>query len=147
MPQQISEERRTAYSVGLGLQILGGLLFASAVLTFLAHSGDVTNFHAKMRTNASLAFGGVALLIVGGIIRSVSSRGLAGSGVLLDPERARGDLEPYSRMAGGMVHDALEEVNGNARNAPPPIVKVKCRSCGYLNQEDAKFCQECGAEM
>ena len=36
-------------------------------------------------------------------------RGLAGSGVVLDPEKAREDVEPWSRMAGGVVKDALDE--------------------------------------
>lgn len=32
----------------------------------------------------------------------------AGSGVILDPEKAKEELEPFSRMAGGMVKDALD---------------------------------------
>jgi len=35
MPRHISDERKTAYYVGMGLQILGGLLFASTFVTFL----------------------------------------------------------------------------------------------------------------
>ena len=45
----------------------------------------------------------MALVVVGQMMRRVAARGLAGSGVLLDPEQAREDLEPYSRMAGGIV--------------------------------------------
>jgi len=35
--------------------------------------------------------------------------GAAGSGIVLDPERAREDVEPWARMAGGVVKDALDE--------------------------------------
>jgi type I restriction-modification system DNA methylase subunit len=27
------------------------------------------------------------------------------------------------------------------------VIKIKCRSCGTLNDEDAKFCKECGKEI
>ena len=40
---------------------------------------------------------------------NLGRRGLAGSGAILDPGRARTDLEPWSRMAGGMAKDALDE--------------------------------------
>lgn len=35
--------------------------------------------------------------------------GLAGSGMVLDPEGARRDVEPWARMAGGVVKDAIDE--------------------------------------
>jgi len=27
------------------------------------------------------------------------------------------------------------------------IIKIRCRNCGALNDEDAKFCKSCGREM
>ena len=36
----------------------------------------------------------------------------------------------------------------SARNSPPDkLVMVKCPSCGKLNDQDAKFCQECGRKL
>lgn len=81
MPRQISDERKTAYYVGMGLQVLGGLLFASTCVTFLMHFGDFSHFEARAKSHGFRAFGGMALLIVGGIIRGVGAKGLAGSGV------------------------------------------------------------------
>lgn len=147
MPRHISDERKTAYYLGMGLQILGGLLFASTFVTFLMHFGDFTDFEARAKSRGFRAFGGMALLIIGGIIRGIGARGLAGSGVLLNPERARDELEPYSRMAGGMAKDLLEEANMNIGGEPAQVIVVKCRSCGGLNQESANFCQECGAKL
>ena len=147
MPRHISEERKTAYYVGMGLQILGVLLFASTFVTFFMHFGDFSNFDARAKSNGFRAFGGMALLIVGGIIRGIGAKGLAGSGVLLDPDMARGELEPYSRMVGGMVKDAFDEANINLGVEPTKVIMVKCPSCGALSQESAKFCQECGRKL
>jgi hypothetical protein len=50
-------------------------------------------------------------------------------------------------------------VIGANRKTPPPtappsqscnsekLVMVKCQSCGKLNDQDAKFCQECGRKF
>lgn len=49
----------------------------------------------------------------------IGRRGLAGSGLKLDPEEARRDLEPWSRMAGGVVQDALDETGLKLGREPP----------------------------
>jgi len=85
---------------------------------------------------------GMVCMIVGMFLRTIGAHGLAGAGVVLDPQQSRQDLEPYSRMAGGMLKDALEEAGVDA-----PVIKVRCQQCGKLNAEDAKFCQECGTKF
>ena len=144
MTRQISEERKTAYYLGMGLTILGVILFASTFVTFAMHFGDFSNFESNAKSGMIRAFGGMVLMIIGQIIRGIGARGLAGSGVVLDPEKAREELEPYSRMAGGMVSDALDEANVNLGNKPEKVIMLKCPNCGKLNEEDSKFCQECG---
>ncbi|MDR0520404.1 MAG: zinc-ribbon domain-containing protein [Planctomycetaceae bacterium] len=27
------------------------------------------------------------------------------------------------------------------------MIKIRCRACGKLNEEDSKFCQECGEKL
>jgi hypothetical protein len=148
MTKQISEGRKTAYYLGMGLMILGGVLFASTFVTFAINFGDFSNFESNAKSGMFRAFGGMALLVVGGIIRGIGARGVAGSGVILDPEQARSELEPYSRMAGGMLKDALDEADvGLGTGKPERVIMVKCRECGKLNEEDSKFCQECGKEI
>ena len=147
MPKHISEERKTAYYVGMGLIVLGGLLFASTIVTFLMYVGDPAGFSPHSRSAAIRAFGGLGLMFVGALIRGIGAQGLAGSGVLLDPERARDELEPYSRMAGGMLKDAIDEAGINLGKESEKVIMLKCRSCESLNQESAKFCQECGAKL
>lgn len=148
MTRRISEERRTAYYAGMALMIAGGLLFASTFVSFALHFGDFDDFHATAKSMALRAFGGMALLIVGGLVRNVAARGLAGSGVILDPEQAREDLEPFTRMAGGMVKDALDEAEikiGSGESEK--VVMLKCSACGTLNESDAKFCKECANKL
>ena len=104
--------------------------------------------------------GGMALMIFGGFLMNLGRHGAAGSGVVLDPKKARKDLEPWNRAAGGMANDALDEIElakklGKKLDEPTPpsaaplepAVKVRCRACKALNDEHAKFCNQCGAAM
>jgi hypothetical protein len=148
MGMQISSERRRAFYLGTGLMVLGGLLFLSTLVTWGLNFGDFTDFERRSRSGFMRAVLGMVLLFVGSLLRGAGARGLAGSGVLLDPARARRELEPYSRMAGGMVKDALSELRPPAaEQATPPRVKVRCRACSSLSPETAKFCQECGQAL
>lgn len=148
MAKQISGERKAAYYIGMGLMAIGGLMFFSVFITGAMNFGDFGNFEADARSSMFRAVGGMALLIIGGIIQGIGARGLAGSGVVLDPEKARSELEPYSRMAGGMVKDALDEsdIQLGVRESEK-IIMIKCRACGKLNEEESKFCQECGKQL
>ncbi len=147
MSNQISPERKTAYYIGMGLMILGGILFLSTFVTFALHFGDFTNFNANARSDSLRAFGGIILLIVGGIVSRVGAMGLSGSGVILNPQQARQELEPYTRMAGGMVKDALDEADIHLGQSAPTVIMIKCPACGKLNEKDSKFCQECGTKF
>jgi hypothetical protein len=147
MARKISQDRNAAYYVGLLLQILGGLLFGSVIVTFITRSGDFTDFEGRARSEALRAFIGIALMMINGIIRGFGSKGLAGSDVLLDPERARQELEPYSRMAGGMVRDTMDEARLDLGREPERVIVIKCRECAALNSESANFCQECGIKL
>lgn len=155
MTREISQGRKTTYYVGVIIMVIGGLMFFSTFVTFAMHFGDFNNFDDNARSSAIRAFGGMGLLILGGIIMGVGRRGLAGSGAVLDPKQAREDLEPYSRMAGGMVKDALDESGislGSAQRPGPEkiierVIMIKCPACAKLNEEDSKFCQECGAKL
>lgn len=147
----ISEERQVVYYFGMALAGVGFLLFLSVFLTAAINFGNFTNFAGQAKSSMFRAIGGMFLMIVGGVISHVGAQGLAGSGVILDPQQAREDLEPYSRMTGGMIKDALDETGitiGGASTTPPPtVVKIRCRQCDALNDEEAKFCNQCGAAL
>ena len=107
--KQISPERKRVYYIGKGMMVVGAISFFSTFVTFAINFGDFSNFEANARSDAIRAIGGILLLIIGGILSNIGAKGLAGSGVILDPEKARKDIEPWARMGGGVVKDALDE--------------------------------------
>lgn len=135
--------------------------FHAVVQSLGAETGNMQNngvsgfapFKIVERINIQVIFGmgmafvGGLLIIIGAVTMKIAARGLAGTGIILDPERAREELEPYSRMAGGMVKDALDEAKVSFGSKSEKVVMVKCRNCGKLNPEDAKFCNGCGREL
>jgi len=147
MAQRISGERKAAYYVGRLIQLVGIILVVSFVVTFLGGFGDFPDVGTPIEFGMYRFFGGVVLVIAGGSISRIGARGAAGSGLVLDPARARGELEPYSRMAGGMLKDALDEADVHVGGRREQVVMIKCRACGKLNEEDSKFCQECGKPL
>lgn len=147
MKQPISSGRKNAYYVGAVLMVIGGLVFVSVFITAALHFGDFSNFHSDTKSMMLRAILGMGLMVAGRIVRSIGAGGLAGSGVVLNPEKAREELEPFSRMAGGMVKDALDEAQINLGGSREKVVMVKCQACGKLNEEDSKFCQECGKKL
>jgi hypothetical protein len=150
MSRQISDERKAAYYIGMGLTVVGALLFFSVFVSGAMNFGNFDNFDQRGRSMAARAVSGMALLIVGAVIRGIGAQGVAGSGVVIDPEKARRDLEPYSRMRGGMIKDALDEADihlGGGAREPEKVIMVRCTACGKLNEEDSKFCQECGKKI
>lgn len=147
----ISPERKAIYYLGMAAMVIGFLTFGSIFISAARHFGDFSNFESDARSSMTRAIIGMGLMIVGGIFASIGRAGLGGAGVVLDPQRARRDLEPWNRAAGGMLNDALDEapVLKNALDGKPeaPIVKVKCRECGSLNDEQARFCSQCGKSL
>ena len=149
---KISAERKTAYYVGNGIALLGLILFLSTFISAAMNFGNFDNFSSRGQSMAMRAFGGMILIFIGSFIANVGAKGLAGSGVILDPEEAREDLKPYSHQAGGMLSDTLEKAElskhiAGTGSQPQRVVMLKCRDCSFLNEEDSKFCQECGSKI
>ena len=154
--RSISPERRTLYQIGLLLQIAAGIGILVCFIGFVTAGKAAVDSMGRQGNPVSWWIGipiCIGLGVVGGIMRSVGARGVAGSGLVLDPERARDDLEPWARTGGGLLGDVLDEAGidrDGARESPPPpphVVKVRCPSCGALNDEDARFCDQCGSAL
>jgi hypothetical protein len=143
---KIPEERAALYYIGGGLMIIGLLMFFS--LFFTGMSPPQGNFGSPPPEFLRAIFG-MGLMFVGGICQGIGKAGLAGSGVVLDPKRQREEMKPWSRMAGGMMNDALEQVDvvKSVSASGREVVKVRCPACRTLNDEDAKFCDECGKPL
>lgn len=144
MSQQITPERKATYYLGMVLIIVGIITIITSMISFMNSFGKQTTFSQGAPAPMYSFFIGMIIIGVGSIIQSIGKRGMAGSGTVLDPEQARRDLEPFSRMAGGMVRDALEETSILPNKESERVVMIKCRDCSTLNEEDAKFCKQCG---
>lgn len=133
--------RKVLYYGGMGLTILGVILFISVFFSFFSI------FNSPQLINPGSTFVrpliGMILMIVGQFVQSIGAKGLRGSGVVLDPDGATEDLKPYSKAVGKMVNDGLEEVTAIKKES----IKIKCRDCGTLNDENAKFCDNCGTQL
>jgi len=148
MAKKISGGRKVAYYTGMLIMLTGAISFGSTFVSAIGHFGDFNNFESRSKSMAARAFGGMALIVIGGIVAGVGARGAAGSGLVLDPEKAREDPEPFTRMAGGMVKDALDEADIKlGKGEGEKVIMIKCRKCSQLNEEDSKFCQECGQPL
>ena len=150
MGDKISKERKILYYIGLGLTILGGLLFLSSFFSFFTVF-SAPSFNMGMPSFLKRALVGMICMIGGSVLMNIGAKGAAGSGIILDPDRAREDLKPYSKAAGKMINDAASEVDAlkdlkeNLKSKETQqVIKVKCRECGALNDEDALFCKACG---
>jgi hypothetical protein len=158
MAQQISEERKSLYNAGLVILIIGGCLFSLPFITILltmVTGGGRSSGIVMVPIAFVAAFIGFGLVVIGSIMRTIAAKGKAGSGLVLDPEQARRDVEPWSRMQGGIIKDTLDEAGINLEqigrqfaqgnsSQPQKMVMIKCPHCKKLNDEDSKFCQECG---
>lgn len=135
--RNVSESRKSIYLLGQIVSIVGMLTFGSIFVTSALNFGNFENFDAQGRSFALRMVGGVGLLILGSVLMGIGRAGLAGSGVVLDPEQAREDLEPWSRMAGGMIKDGLDEAGidiGDAATNEPDFAD-RLRKLHALHQE------------
>jgi hypothetical protein len=149
--KQITPDRKALYYVGMGLAGVGLLLFLSTFITSIGNFGNFDDFEGRARSEGFRAIGGMVLIMIGVFLMSVGARGWAGSGVILDPEKARRDVEPWSRLGGGVLQDALSEVDVvkkvEGRLDAPERIKVRCPKCQALNDETARFCNQCAAPI
>jgi hypothetical protein len=117
--------------------VLGLLTFGSVFVTGVMNFGNFHDFDGQVRSAGLRAVAGMAMFMAGGVLMGIGRAGLAGSGVVLDPQRAREDLEPWSRMAGGMVKDTLDEAGisiGSAGRSEPDFAD-RLRKIHALKEE------------
>lgn len=154
---RISNERKIVYYIGIVMIVIGFILFVSVFISIASFMkepfggggpfGGNGPFESKGPSNMNAVIG-MILMIAGGVVMSVGAKGAAGSGLLLDPEKAREDLKPFSEAKGRMINDVISNIDAVDKISRPQaqneIIKIKCRSCGSLNDEDAKYCKGCG---
>lgn len=145
---KISNERKVTYYIGIGIMILGFVLFISV---FFAVSNLQNDPFASQGPSFGNAVIGMILMIVGAIVANIGAKGAAGSGLILDPKKQREDLKPYNEAKGEMINDVVSNIdafnNLKKEKDIEEVIKIRCKNCSSLNDEDAKFCKECGKEI
>lgn len=107
--RQISPGRQVVFYFGVGLSVLGFVVFISVFFSAAGGMGEMRGVESGMSSMMMRAIAGMVMMMVGGVMTGIGRMGLAGAGVVLDPELARRDVEPWARMAGGVVKDAMDE--------------------------------------
>ncbi len=152
--RDISPERKLLYYGGMILTGIGLLMFLSVFTAGIRQIEQGPGFTSSRtiefdmgprgpvlkrtpsgsgQPSFATAFIGMLLMAAGGFMMKLGRYGPAGAGVILDPQEARRDVEPWSRMTGGMVHDALDEagvkLGSTRRDAPddslPPDERLR----------------------
>lgn len=151
---EISPDRKLMFYGGMALTVIGFILFLVPFFTIISSMGSFSQFGAERFGSSARSFiwavFGMILIVAGQFLRSAGAKGLAGSGVVLDPQRAREELSPYSEAVGGMVRDAVagfKDGDEKAGERERTKVMVRCANCQALNDEAAKYCNQCGKAL
>lgn len=147
--EKLTKGRKVTYYVGIGMMVIGFILFISVFFTI---SNQMNNpFGGNTSPSFMNSVIGMLLMIAGAIVMNIGARGTAGSGLLLDPDKAREDMKPFHEAKGKMINDVMSNIDVVGKITKPleeiTVIKIRCRSCGGLNDEDAKFCKSCGKEQ
>jgi len=146
---KITKQRKVTYYVGIGMMGLGFVLFVSVFFAFASFmNAPFIGSEGPSFTNSIL---GMVFMIVGSFVMNIGAKGAAGSGIVLDPEKAREDLKPFNEAKGEMINDVISNIdivdNIAKSHEEKEVIKIRCRNCESLNDEDAKFCKGCGKEI
>lgn len=147
--RKISTGRKVLYYSGMGLIAIGVILFLSTFV--IAFTSDPFELIDSGKNPMKLGVYGFIMIFLGTVLRGIGALGTSGSGLILDPHKAREDLNPYTTTVGGMISDVLDEVDAmrkeENREDDREVIRIRCRGCAELNEEDAKFCKRCGEPL
>lgn len=136
METEIPKYRKALFLIGTVMMACGVILFLSTFFSIILLENFLFFLTAPL---------GMVLCIIGAILRSIGGRGLAGSGITLNPNKAREELRPHSKAVGGILNDVVSEVQFPKDDKV--IVKIKCTQCGSLNEDTSNFCNQCGVKI
>jgi len=153
--RKLPTSRKRLYYIGMALIILGIILYiVAAYRTHQSFSNSFNNpfpFIRSGRAKVHSPILGAILGIIGAIMMIIGRRGLSGTGIILSPEGERKDMEPWNRSKGRQIQDMLEETKLDeligSKVETQEVIRLKCQTCEALNNEESKFCDQCGAEF
>lgn len=128
--------------VGISLIVVGlaGFIFAPiSMVSGMADFMDGGSPFIGMRSFLLFGFGGVLCIGLGAFLTKLGFLRMAAD--IVSTETA-GAVEHSSGALGRGLGKGLHQSGTLSRGRD--IVKIKCRRCGFLESEDAKFCSDCG---
>jgi len=123
--------------------VIGIILFLSAATSLMTPTSNPFDFAARQAQMNSLfvtAAIGIILLAIGfaalklGMIRPVTTY-------------VASEASPAIEQASEAAAEGLKKGFGANPLGGESVVKVKCRNCGYLENEDAIYCGKCGKPL
>ena len=91
---------------------------------------------------------GMIFIIAGAIVASIGAKVQQVRDSCWIRKRQREDLKPFNEAKGGMINDVISNIDVVDRmtrsDGQREIIKIRCRNCDSLNDEDARFCKSCG---
>lgn len=114
--------------VGIGISVIGFLMFFSVFISGAMNFGNFDDFEARTRNMSLRAVFGMFLMIGGGALSGIAAK-----------QGGTGGNES------GLSNDGTWSF-GSDRDLAGPI-KIRCPKCRSLNDEAAKFCDQCGADL
>jgi hypothetical protein len=134
--------------LGVVLLVAGFVLFLSSFVPVLLAFNEFTR---DPFGSAGSIFGSFFLTFVLGAI-AVVLLGIGGFALrfgLIRPVTGYVATEaaPAIRTAAAAIGEGIRESGFGAAPRTDTVVRVKCRTCGYLETEDAEFCSKCGQRL
>jgi len=143
MKENARKRGRSMITIGLLIVVAGLVILVWGII-------DVVNLDIM-----DMGFEFMWKMIVGGALASIGIIPFAVGMYFYMASKAEKIAKFYSRATGGAMKYTTENVTDGFASGlkkhgmsigggGKEVVKVKCRSCGYLETEDAEFCSKCG---
>lgn len=158
--RELKTWRKVLYIIGNVFLVLGVILFFTVFIDSgydIYFEGNSLRYSSRFFYDSTFrAIFGFGLILLGTVMKELAKKGLAGAGLILDPERERRDAEPFSRSKGGKFADSYDEFRNESnfhedlervRVSQKEKIMVRCPKCKTLNDEDASFCKSCGTKL
>lgn len=151
-------------STKIALRIIGAILLIIGLIIVLIGASQQSStamgnedWFEQSSAGMFKIFGGLVLIIIGAILLYVSFIRRVAS---YYAEELSPALETATDAVGAGITRGIQrsggikldiQTSGQAQHSSPveprEVIKIKCRSCGYLETEDADFCSKCGKKM
>ena len=135
--------RGSLTAIGAILMVIGIIILLAAATSLTTPTSDPFDFaanQARMNSSFVTAAIGMILLAVGfgalkfGMIRPVTTY-------------VASEASPAIERVSEAAAEGLKKGFGANPLGGESVVKVKCRNCGYLENEDAMYCGKCGKPL